>query len=553
MSQARLFFFGLSLACAVYLVACAQASAPTGGPVDVDPPQPVSILPPPLTTYFSGNQFEIIFDEYVQVDDFGGQLLVSPPLNKPPQYKLRGKKLTVFWEERLLEETTYQVNLGESVKDFNEGNVNNGLIYVFSTGDYIDSLSLKGHVYDAATNEPVAGAKVMLYQQMEDSLPYTAPPAYLALTEADGSFNARYLPPDTFMIFILKEESSNYKYDGPPELIGFLEAPLPSTYMDSISDHVIPLFLEADTMQYLASTEGKDYGFFEVAFNIPAQEPAITFTDNESNRPLEFFSLLNVGRDTLRSWINLNDFQDLEEVTVVIKDGTAFADTTEWYIETDPKYRQKASMKITPAGKGGKINANAPISLGFNHPLEQVDTNLLVLYRDSVRIQPDSIRMTSYKRKVNVHYPFKPDQNYTLISNAGAFKDMYGNYSDSAGYKFGLHPADYYGVLKVKFLFDKPLERGRFIAYLKEGDRVMDTIKVREAKDVNFGKLPPGKYSLEGFFDENDNGQWDTGNFLKKEQPERRAFYSGEIDVRSSWDFEIDWMPSSPFDVKGEP
>lgn len=193
---------------------CAQETVPTGGIKDEIPPEPISILPPPLSTAFKSSEFTYIFDEYIQIDDFKGQLLVSPPLKKTPEYLHRGKSLKVSWKDTLLPNTTYQFNFGEAVKDFNEGNVADGLTYVFSTGHYIDSLSVTGRVHDAETNEPVEKAKVMLYRNWSDTLPYTTPPDYLALTDKAGNFKAQYLPSDTFMLFVLLEESSNYKYNG---------------------------------------------------------------------------------------------------------------------------------------------------------------------------------------------------------------------------------------------------------------------------------------------------------------------------------------------------
>ena len=36
--------------------------------------------------------------------------------------------------------------------------------------------------------------------------------------------------------------------------------------------------------------------------------------------------------------------------------------------------------------------------------------------------------------------------------------------------------------------------------------------------------------------DRNNNQQWDTGNYLKKIQPEEVVYMEGEIDLRANWD-----------------
>lgn len=50
-----------------------------------------------------------------------------------------------------------------------------------------------------------------------------------------------------------------------------------------------------------------------------------------------------------------------------------------------------------------------------------------------------------------------------------------------------------------------------------------------------FENLKPGNYYVRIIFDENENGKWDTGNFLKKIQPEKTFHYEEEIIIRANW------------------
>ncbi len=537
---------------ALLLYACAQQTAPTGGDKDETPPRPVSIKPPNLSTQFSAKEFEIVFDEYIQVDDFKDQLLVSPPFKKKPEYQLRGKTLRVTWEEDMLPGTTYQFNFGEAIKDFTEGNVNDTLIYVCSTGDYIDSLSIHGSVFDALSNEPVPKVKVMLYRQWEDSLPYTTPPDYLAITNERGEFNARFLPPDTFKLFALEESSSNYKYDGPPERIAFLDYFIISTYRDSLDEHVFALFEEADTSQYIKDVVSKDYGYYEVIFNLPAEEVGIRFLNPESEieEEIEAVSILNSSRDTLKNWLNLSDYEEIEEITVILRESDRMADTSDWYLETDPKFRDKPKLKITSSASGGNIDPKKPVSIRFNYPLERMDTTLIKLIEDSVEVSDVRYELSNVRRRLDIHYPFRKDAGYELIAEEGAFKDIYGKFSDSLGYAFGSHPDEYYGSLRIKIMLDKPVKEGHFIAILHDSnENEVGRLATRKSTRFKLNKLPPGKYKLMGIYDRNDNGEWDTGIHRERLQPERQAFYSEDIDVRSNWDLDVDWIPSTPFDA----
>ena len=87
------------------------------------------------------------FDEFVQVKNLQQQVVVSPPLNYPIEVypTLRAsKKFQVRFKDTLAPNTTYSVNFGNALVDFNEGNPYPYLTYIFSTGAAIDSLSLEG-------------------------------------------------------------------------------------------------------------------------------------------------------------------------------------------------------------------------------------------------------------------------------------------------------------------------------------------------------------------------------------------------------------------------
>ena len=59
------------------------------------------------------------------------------------------KVLKIKILDTLKDNTTYSFNFGNSILDNNEGNLFPNYKYVFSTGSYIDSLTLKGTAIDA--------------------------------------------------------------------------------------------------------------------------------------------------------------------------------------------------------------------------------------------------------------------------------------------------------------------------------------------------------------------------------------------------------------------
>jgi hypothetical protein len=70
----------------------------------------------------------------------------------------------------------------------------------------------------------VEGVIVMLYDQLQDSIPYLQIPLYATRTGKDGRFRLNNLRADTFLVFALKDENNNYLYDRPgEEAIAFLD------------------------------------------------------------------------------------------------------------------------------------------------------------------------------------------------------------------------------------------------------------------------------------------------------------------------------------------
>ena len=93
-------------------------------------------------------------------------IYLSPPQAKSPKYKIKGKSLVVYFEEELLPDMTYSLDISGAVGDNNEGNIFPGFTTYFSTGDTADSMYLTGTVVDCTNLKPIKGATVMLYKMM---------------------------------------------------------------------------------------------------------------------------------------------------------------------------------------------------------------------------------------------------------------------------------------------------------------------------------------------------------------------------------------------------
>jgi hypothetical protein len=50
-----------------------------------------------------------------------------------------------------------------------------------------------------------------------------------------------------------------------------------------------------------------------------------------------------------------------------------------------------------------------------------------------------------------------------------------------------------------------------------------------------FDYITPGEYYVRLIYDENENKRWDSGNYLKKKQPENIIYYPTKLEIRANW------------------
>ena len=205
---------------------CASIVPPSGGPRDTLPPTIVHLDPPSETKYFNKNKITLTFNEYVDLEDAYKNLVISPVPKIFPEVQRKLNTVTVKLKDSLLPNTTYVFNFAKTVKDINESNKVKDLLYIFSTGDYFDSLQLSGNVKIAETGKPDSTLTVMLHTNLDDSAVVKEKPKYIARLDSAGTFLFRYLAPGTYRIYALKDDGGSYVYASKEQIFAFADSPV---------------------------------------------------------------------------------------------------------------------------------------------------------------------------------------------------------------------------------------------------------------------------------------------------------------------------------------
>ena len=315
---------GIILGTMIFSHSCANTTTPpSGGPKDTIPPLITEIYPVLGQTNVprSKTKLEIKFNEYVTVKD-PKSLFLSPPLEKSPMFKLKGKGVVVYFEGDLDSNKTYTLDVTNAIADNNEGNMFPGYTLVFSTGDRIDSMVVTGLVQDCNTLEPLKGATVMLYKDHADSAIFLKRPDAAVKTDDWGFFCLRNIQDTVYRMYAIIDENNNNLYEAETEKVAFIDTLIrPVTIVnDSLpelmkydmkdtlhclerkTEYELNIFREKPSKQLIVNKERIGERTAYITFMAPyAQIDSLWFKGIPSNKIITQFNLV---QDSLEIWIN---------------------------------------------------------------------------------------------------------------------------------------------------------------------------------------------------------------------------------------------------------
>lgn len=203
------------------LTSCARQSAPTGGPKDTIPPVLVRAIPPNEAINFNDKEIQLLFSETVILNAPKEQLIVTPTIGK--EYKIVNRKNSVIltFEDPLEDSTTYTFNFRESVQDITEKNPVRNLQLAYSTGTYIDSLSIEGTVFDMLRGKEIKDATVALHVENDTFNILEDPASYFTKTDEKGKFKISHLKPDNYYLYAFEDKNRNLIVNSRTESYGF--------------------------------------------------------------------------------------------------------------------------------------------------------------------------------------------------------------------------------------------------------------------------------------------------------------------------------------------
>lgn len=525
---------GLLSTAMLFLGACAQVREITGGAEDEVPPALISATPANGTTRFQSKVIRLEFDERIQLDRVRERLLVSPPLDVPPDVRVVGaRSVEIRLEGALRENTTYTFNLGECVKDLTEGNAAPGLTYVFSTGDAVDSLQVTGVVVNAFTGLPEKEMLVLLYPGGDTTAFRNGRPAYMTRSDAAGEFTIPNLPEGQFDVRALKDKNANYRYDLPNEEVAFLDTACVLQAGDSIPPVLLlRSFLPESPTQQLRGYKVILDGGLQLVLARPA-DTLILRDVARTGGTLVWRPEWNPTRDTVLLWPS--DTTLLAEGSYSVGDGSSVLDTIRYRVVQRMPFNTVLSSSLMEHPEGARIRLRA------GRPIHEVDSTRFILTRDSTVLPVSVTYGTEDERTLFLSADMAPGSAATLLVLPKAVRDIYGGVNDTLKVPLGRAAEGSTGTLRVDVT---GLEVGAtYLLQLLDGQQriVRGATVTAAAPSVQWQRLAPGRSTLRLIADSNGNGRWDTGEWADRVQPERTWYHPEAVNVRAAWDVVVDW------------
>jgi uncharacterized protein (DUF2141 family) len=510
---------------------CAKIGRPDGGPIDEEPPKFVSSNPENYSILFNKEEIKIQFDEFVKLNNPRQQIIFSPPILPRPEISPMGvasKEIKIKLPlDSLQSNTTYTINFGQSIEDNNEGNPLPFFKYVFSTGDYLDSLKLEGRVNDMFYRKTPEFVSLLLYEKdslYTDSIVFNDTPTYVSYAmDSTQSFSLENMKAGLYKLIALEDKNNDYKFNPGREKIGFVEEfiELPTEI-----SYIINIF---DTYKDFKAIRPKQASKQHLIFGYEGRLDSTNYKIDLLTKVPDTFDYRITKRrdaDTLDYWFK--PFLETDSLVFSFQHKSA---------------KDSLILKIKDMEKDSLVVETKPKSaIGFyekvyvraNLPIEEVDSDKIELINaDSVKVDFDT-NLDKFQNQLEISFNKEENASYNMTLYPELIKDFFGHSNDTLKLKFRTKSKADYSVLDLSI---SNLDRyPAIVQIVDDKENIEKSVVLNNTNKHTFDYITPGKYFVKVIYDDNENGVWDSGNYLKKIQPEEVKYAEIKNELRANWD-----------------
>ena len=525
----------ITLICVLFALSlslnCARRGSPNGGPKDSLPPIMVKAKPVYQATNFKAKRIVLQFDEYVKFKNLNKELVISPPMKKKPIIEPMGtatKKVFIKILDRLKRNTTYVLNFGNSLIDNNEGNKFPQFKYVFSTGKTIDSFALKGIVKHAIKKQPAKNIMVGLYpynKKFKNSIIYKRTPLYVANTLDSIVFHLTHLRAGKYKLIAVNDKNGNNKYEPKTEEIGFYQRMIEIPKDTFVTLKIFKEIPDFKMMKPLENKQGKIFFRYKGKWKKDLTIQVVS----EKPKGFKSFFTQRKNKDTLTFWHNIKNKRVGRRKSISFRVKGKAIDT----VYKVPLRTTKKDSLVLKTSVGATLHPKDSFAILSNIPMMVLNKDFISVFdKDTLEVDFQTL-WNKNRMALQIKFQRKINNRYYIQLLPKALEDFFGTTNDTLKYVVNTLDPEKYGSIELSF--QKVTTYPVIVNLIDGSGKIIRKKSIAKPAKVIFDQLVPNTYFARIVFDNNKNGLWDTGSYLKNRQPEKIINFIKPMKLRANW------------------
>lgn len=573
----RSIYYFLLVILLYYLInSCANPASPTGGPRDTIPPVRINTIPEHKSINYKGKTIVMEYDERIKTDNIKDQLIITPLIESDYEYTLKKNTIKLEFEESFRDSTTYTLNFRESIQDITESNPTEDNKFTFSTGSFIDSMSITGYVKELLTYDTLENVTVGLYKANDTITIFNGSPYYFTELDEEGAYLIENIKNGRYLLYAFLDDNKNLLLETNNEAYGFVkDTILLDTGLMTQNIDLIRLDLN-DLKMLTALPSGK---YYEINLNKYITEYSITPIGNNH----KFYANRSKKNKSIRFYNNFSDVDSLL-VSFTAKDSVnnMLSDTLYVKFSDSKRNPDEFTVNVSPENNSA-IDNSLNVRINFNKPIISVNTDSMFVQFDTTKIADIHDSLFNWNDHLDqLEFKLEIDRAMadTILSRRDRLKQMMKDSLEEAqknvqvkqqiskdkqqdlpklnrGLQLYFGTGSFYSAdmdtskaVGMNYKFIIPDEHGiqdvnietsyeKFIVQLVSENFEIER-EIRNKKSIQFRNIKPGSYKVRVLIDANNDGEWSPGNMKKQIEPEPVYIYPEVLVIRADWQTSLD-------------
>lgn len=532
------------------IFSCAKVKHPEGGPKDEVAPMLISSNPSHGQISFDGQEIVLVFDKEIEVKGLN-KIKISPDVATEEERgfscQARKNTITLKFDKKLRDNTTYTVNFSDAVVSYSEGIPVENLIISFSTGIEIDEMQASGVIIDLLTKLPVAKAFILLYRCDDETKMMNLienEPNYFIKTDKEGNFCITNIKKGKYRIYASLNSTDRPKLDYEIDKYGTIVDPI-DLHLESISGLIIPIVNSNITELKVLKTNIRGL-HVEILLNKPIEEYnldiELTTNLSEDKKSIYIYNVLSHNQTENKTFsVNLYAKDNVHNV---------INQQIEISLDNEKTTKIRSYFRISPNSESS-IAETGKFTIFSSKPMKDLDSVkadgiMLYLNEKPIFLNIENLEMNNSKDELYISYNLNNIINHeenipiplilriseqTLVDiDDNTNKEIINNYIIKNPKKYGTVSGNIYAANTDNYK----------IQLVTLDGKVVDEIESSNLHDhmYKFHLVEPGKYFIRILCYSGLNTFWSTGNELKNIPTDPVHINNTPIEVLPNWDIQ---------------